>query len=221
MLALGLIFTLIVTGFAFSLYIHECGHYWCYRALGIKVESIVVGVGPAVIKKRIGDLRLVVRVFPLRAHLKTNIDTDQYFSLPLIHRILLSLAGPATTLIVLFVLVVVVACCIGCPVSYLQDVCRFYDYIPGIPYLLYGFYTLLDESYLNLLFVLFVFNSFILFGACLPVIDQDLGKVLFNLIYLLKEKYLTHYIHFSKLVTILLCHVVMIWSAMDIYRFVI
>ena len=51
--------------FSFAIFIHEFGHFIAARIFGLAVETFSIGFGPALWKKKIGDIEYRISAFPL------------------------------------------------------------------------------------------------------------------------------------------------------------
>ena len=219
----GLICVSILICFFGALSIHEFGHFYCSRVLKIKVESIVIGIGPELMQKQINDFRIHIKLFPVKAHLKTNTDIETYFALPLFHKIFLSAAGPLASLfasISIFLLLLFLNDHTASPLGAFSNIIRDYGHILGIPFMLYTFFILIKNNYANVVLVFFVINVLILAFSCLPLLEHDLGKIIFNIINHARERSIVVYILISKIMKCFIHLSVLVLSILDIFRFV-
>ena len=45
--------------------IHEAGHFLTAKLLGVQVNEFAVGMGPAILKKKVGETQYSLRLFPM------------------------------------------------------------------------------------------------------------------------------------------------------------
>jgi len=109
---LQLIFALI--GLGFLVFIHELGHYWVARRVGMKVEIFSIGFGKPIHSWERDGVKWQIGWLPFGGFVKiAGMDpgekdvyqiADGYFGKKPIHRILVALAGPIANLILAFVI---------------------------------------------------------------------------------------------------------------------
>lgn len=62
-----------------SVVVHEFGHYAAFRFFGGRVDECSIGFGPAIMKKRVGDSTLSLRIIPLGGYVQPNMkDYNRY-----------------------------------------------------------------------------------------------------------------------------------------------
>ncbi|MGN1031306.1 MAG: site-2 protease family protein, partial [Butyricicoccaceae bacterium] len=55
---------LAILGFGFLVTIHELGHFIAARLSGVRVNEFWLGMGPAILKKRIGETEFKLCILP-------------------------------------------------------------------------------------------------------------------------------------------------------------
>lgn len=106
---------------SFLVLVHEAGHFFAARALGIKVSKFGFGlpIGPTLWSKQVGDVELVVHAFLLGGYVSfpddekdSNIPVDskdRFVNHPVWHRMIVISAGVIANIIAAFVLVLITA----------------------------------------------------------------------------------------------------------------
>lgn len=121
---IGIIVALIM--FCILVLVHEGGHFFMAKAVGIKVNEFAVGMGPAIFKKQKGETLYSFRVFPIGGFcaMETSEGEEEGVILPRsfeaarpLHRALVLLAGPAMNLIIAVVILGGVALYMGMPTN--------------------------------------------------------------------------------------------------------
>lgn len=56
--------------FGLLIFVHELGHFLVARACHIKVHAFAIGMGPAILKKKRGDVEYSLRLFPIGGFVK-------------------------------------------------------------------------------------------------------------------------------------------------------
>lgn len=95
---------------SFLIFIHELGHYWMARRVGMRVDTFAIGFGKALVSWKKGDTTWQIGCIPFGGYVKiagTETDADQdpyevsdgFFGRPPLDRIKVLLAGPAANLI--------------------------------------------------------------------------------------------------------------------------
>lgn len=110
---------------SFLVLVHEAGHFYAARALGIKVSKFGFGlpIGPTLWSKQVGDVEVVVHAFLLGGYVSFPDDEkdstlpsdsmDRFVNRPVWQRMVVISAGVIANLITAFVLVLFVACIQG------------------------------------------------------------------------------------------------------------
>lgn len=94
------------------LVLHELGHFWMARAVGIEILEFGVGFGPELASYRRGSTRYVLRVVPFGAYVKPLgmdpgegvLTENAYLAKPVGQRALFVLGGPAVNILLAVVL---------------------------------------------------------------------------------------------------------------------
>jgi len=63
MIALYIIFAVLMFGVLIA--VHEFGHFFTAKLLGVKVNEFAIGMGPAILKKQKGETLYALRAFPI------------------------------------------------------------------------------------------------------------------------------------------------------------
>ena len=80
--------------------LHEAGHFWAARAVGIRIARFSVGVGPRLWGFRRGGTEYVLAAVPLGGYVLPDlVDPDDYYRIPLRRRIVFALGGPLANLL--------------------------------------------------------------------------------------------------------------------------
>lgn len=106
---------------SFLVLVHEAGHFYAARALGIKVSKFGFGlpIGPTLWSKQVGDVELVVHAFLLGGYVSFPDDEkdsnlpadsmDRFINRPVWQRMIVISAGVIANIITAFVLVLLTA----------------------------------------------------------------------------------------------------------------
>jgi regulator of sigma E protease len=105
--------------------LHEAGHMWVARRLGMRVDRFSVGFGPVVWSRRIGETEYVVSALPLGGYVRIvgmapgddvkEGDLTAYCNQPVWRRILVLLAGPGANYLTAVALAVLLLGTVGLP----------------------------------------------------------------------------------------------------------
>lgn len=112
------ILTVIAAVFCFGviIMIHEAGHFFVAKKSGIRVLEFSIGMGPAIISKKIGETRYSWRALPIGGYCSMegedeNSDDPCAFRKQAVwKRMLVTAAGAIMNLILGFILIVTVTC---------------------------------------------------------------------------------------------------------------
>jgi len=106
---------------SFLVLVHEAGHFFAARALGMKVSKFGFGlpIGPTLWSKQVGDVELVVHAFLLGGYVSFPDDEkesdlpadskDRFANHPVWHRMIVISAGVIANIITAFVFVLITA----------------------------------------------------------------------------------------------------------------
>ena len=93
--------------------LHEFGHFAVAKLCGIRVNKFAVGMGPAILKKQIGETEYSLRAFPVGGFCAmegedgSSDDPRAFMHAPVWRRMLVVVAGPIMNLILGFLLILV------------------------------------------------------------------------------------------------------------------
>jgi regulator of sigma E protease len=104
---------LALVGISFLIFIHELGHYWAAKLVGMRVEVFSIGFGKPFLQWRFGEERWQLCVLPFGGYVKIagQDQTDSsdpykvpggYYSKPPLSRIFVALAGPLMNILFAF-----------------------------------------------------------------------------------------------------------------------
>jgi regulator of sigma E protease len=80
--------------------VHEAGHLWAARSLGLPVARFSVGIGPKLFGCRLGGVEYWLSALPLGGYVLLDLpDAEAYFRVPLARRIAFAAAGPLANLL--------------------------------------------------------------------------------------------------------------------------
>ncbi|HZK19888.1 MAG TPA: site-2 protease family protein, partial [Treponemataceae bacterium] len=102
-------------GLGIIIFIHELGHFVAARLSGVKVETFSIGMGPVLLRKKIGATEYRLSLFPLGGYcgmkgekafqeaLENELDSikkekDSFYGVHPLKRIFIAFAGPCTNL---------------------------------------------------------------------------------------------------------------------------
>ena len=107
--------------------VHELGHFFACKAVGVRVERFSIGFGPRVLKVQRGDTEYALSLIPLGGYVKMagaepapdgeipDLEPDAYLSKPVSKRAIIVAAGPLTNLLLGFVVTFLVLLVAGLP----------------------------------------------------------------------------------------------------------
>ena len=108
----------IVFVFGFVIVIHEFGHFFAAKSLGVDVQEFVFGFGPRVLGKHFRDTEYVLRLLPLGGYVKMQDEEEEeedgdhshsFSHQPLGRRAIILLAGPFANFVGAFGLLVLLS----------------------------------------------------------------------------------------------------------------
>lgn len=109
--------------FCVIILLHEFGHFIAAKACGIYVKEFALGMGPALLRKKGKETEYVVRLFPIGgfcafegedggASEEEKLQNPRAFNAkPVWQRMIVIVAGPIMNLILGFIVVVIMMCC--------------------------------------------------------------------------------------------------------------
>ncbi|MBQ6809140.1 MAG: site-2 protease family protein [Clostridia bacterium] len=101
---LQILYTVLVLGFL--IFIHEFGHFICAKLTKTKVNEFALGMGPAILKKQIGETLYALRLFPIGGYVamegedESSDDPNAFNKKSLGARLLIVFAGAFMNLVV-------------------------------------------------------------------------------------------------------------------------
>ena len=106
---------LVFLGFCFLIVIHEAGHFFAAKAVGMRVERFFLFFGPTIWSFKRGETEYGVKAIPLGGYVKITgmnpeedvppeHEKDAYFRKPVWKRIVVVAAGPAVNIILAFLI---------------------------------------------------------------------------------------------------------------------
>ncbi len=106
---------LAFVGFALLVILHELGHFWAAKAVGMRVEKFSLFFPPTLLSRKVGETEYAVGALPLGGYVKISgmnpaedlpdeVRTRAYYAQPVWKRITVISAGPAMNLLLAFVL---------------------------------------------------------------------------------------------------------------------
>jgi regulator of sigma E protease len=106
---------LAFVGFALLVILHELGHFWAAKSVGMRVEKFSLFFPPTLFSRKRGETEYAIGAIPAGGYVKISgmnpsedlpdeVRTRAYYSQPVWKRIVVIAAGPAMNLLVAFVL---------------------------------------------------------------------------------------------------------------------
>lgn len=81
--------------------IHELGHFFAARAMGVAVRRLSIGFGPRLLTVERGGIEYALSAIPLGGYVMLDIESeDDYRAIPLAKRVIFSIAGPFANVVV-------------------------------------------------------------------------------------------------------------------------
>ena len=121
--------------------LHEAGHMWVARALGMRVERFSVGFGPVIWSATRGGVEYVVSALPLGGYVRITgmatgddvqpDDATAYCNQPAWRRVLVLAAGPGANYLIAVALAAALLGSVGLPTP--DGSARVGDLVPGMP----------------------------------------------------------------------------------------
>jgi regulator of sigma E protease len=115
---------LAFVGFALLVILHELGHFWAAKSVGMRVEKFSLFFPPTLFSVKRGETEYAVGAIPAGGYVKISgmnpaedlpdeVRTRAYYSQPVWKRIVVIAAGPAMNLLLAFILLFVFIFLIG------------------------------------------------------------------------------------------------------------
>ncbi|MBL0385742.1 RIP metalloprotease RseP [Tumebacillus sp. ITR2] len=125
---MNIVMALLALGFL--IFIHELGHFWAARAVGVRVEEFAIGFGPAIIKHKRKGIAYRLNWIPLGGYVKMlgedNPEAadapDSFNNRPIAARILVIVAGVIMNLLGAFVILLLMYNLYGHPTAQVSNV---------------------------------------------------------------------------------------------------
>ena len=111
---------LVIFLFGLLIALHEFGHFITAKLSGVRVNEFSIGMGPAILKKQVGDTLYALRIIPLGGYCamegedgENTTSDDSFQTKPILSRIIIIAAGSIMNLIV----GVLILACVFAPVE--------------------------------------------------------------------------------------------------------
>ncbi len=115
---------LAFVGFALLVILHELGHFWAAKAVGMRVEKFSLFFPPTLFSRKRGETEYAIGAIPAGGYVKISgmnpdedlpdeVRTRAYYAQPVWKRIVVIAAGPAMNLLLAFVLLLIFFAAIG------------------------------------------------------------------------------------------------------------
>jgi regulator of sigma E protease len=115
---------LAFVGFALLVILHELGHFWAAKSVGMRVEKFSLFFPPTLASRKIGETEYAIGAIPAGGYVKISgmnpaedlpdeVRTRAYYSQPVWKRIVVIAAGPAMNLLLAFLLLFVFFWAVG------------------------------------------------------------------------------------------------------------
>jgi regulator of sigma E protease len=106
---------LAFAGFALLVILHEAGHFFAAKAVGMRVERFSLFFPPTVLRKKVGETEYALGSIPAGGYVKISgmnpdedlpdeVRTRAYYAQPVWKRIVVIVAGPAVNVLLAFLL---------------------------------------------------------------------------------------------------------------------
>ncbi|HTA96002.1 MAG TPA: RIP metalloprotease RseP [Verrucomicrobiae bacterium] len=116
----------VMLAFGASIFVHELGHFWVARKLGMKVDEFAVGFGPKIFGWKRDGVKYTLRGIPaggyvalpqmITAEALEGKSEEQVPSAPPSHKILVALAGPFMNIVFAFAIAILIYF-VGLPIA--------------------------------------------------------------------------------------------------------
>ncbi len=70
----NILITIVI--FALIIFVHECGHFVAAKLCGVQVNEFALGMGPTLLKKKIGETVYALRLFPIGGFVSMEGEDD-------------------------------------------------------------------------------------------------------------------------------------------------
>ena len=115
---------LAFAGFALLVILHELGHFWAAKSVGMRVEKFSLFFPPTLFSRKRGETEYAIGAIPAGGYVKISgmnpsedlpdeVRTRAYYAQPVWKRIVVIAAGPAMNLVLAFVLMFIFIFLIG------------------------------------------------------------------------------------------------------------
>jgi regulator of sigma E protease len=115
---------LAFVGFAMLVILHELGHFWAAKSVGMRVEKFSLFFPPTIFSRKRGETEYAIGAIPAGGYVKISgmnpaedlpdeVRTRAYYSQPVWKRVVVISAGPAMNLLLAFLLLFVFFWAIG------------------------------------------------------------------------------------------------------------
>ena len=106
---------LAFAGFAMLVILHELGHFWAAKALGMRVEKFSLFFPPTLASKKVGETEYAIGAIPAGGYVKISgmnpheelppeVAHRAYYKQPVWKRIVVIVAGPAVNIVLAFLI---------------------------------------------------------------------------------------------------------------------
>lgn len=108
---MSIVFAFLI--FEIIIIIHEFGHFIAAKTNGVKVNEFAIGMGPAILKKQVGETLYAWRLFPIGGYCsmegedQSSEDSKAFCKKPVWRRIIIVIAGVVMNLILGFIILIV------------------------------------------------------------------------------------------------------------------
>lgn len=116
------IITAIVV-FGILVILHEAGHFFAAKSVGVRVNEFAIGMGPLIFKKRKGDTEYTLRALPLGGFVKMegedeeSYDERSFSNKPIFSKIFILVAGSAMNFIFAILIIIMLFSVTGFPTN--------------------------------------------------------------------------------------------------------
>lgn len=110
---------LAILMFGVIIMIHEMGHFFAAKAVGVQVHEFAIGMGPVVFRVEKGGTKYSLRLFPIGGFIamegedEDSNDPNAFCNKPVWQRIIVDAAGATMNILLGFIVMVVIVCTQG------------------------------------------------------------------------------------------------------------